>query len=542
MSDLTAVCTLCSTEIGAQFTGATPTRALQTITGPPVYCTTNCYVADEIRFVSPSMLIFKPDSTSDKGNDAREFAVICRKLVIDGGTMPTNSSPCNPGDPGTRYGNTNLISWIGRLTSADSGAPLPPPAPQAPQTGANGTTGAQGNSGAAGTSPVGSPGDSPASLVVFALEVEVLNKGNLVVDWAGQNGGEGGLGQVGGNAGSGTPGTSGSDASWPSSGCSHAAGDGGPGGSGGAGGKGGDGGRGGNAGQILVISTSQNLSGAFSDSHTVTFLTTSQGGKGGNGAKGGLGANGGVKGAGSGECAPGVSGTDGTPLTSQVAATGAPGSSGTSPTPNPKLEKVTGPSCATSIPRALVFSGGGSATNFYRCSSGSASGKLSLAGQYLDQVASVATSLSGVTATIDSSSTETLLVLDIAAAANSATGLGDLIFTYTFPTTMTQTLGGAINIEVPLALSIAPASGARGATVNVTITGQAFDMPLASYAISVSGTDVTVLTPTYVNSTTLTASFQIGSGASETARDVTVKVGSTSSPCVSVLAASFTVT
>jgi hypothetical protein len=58
-----------------------------------------------------------------------------------------------------------------------------------------------------------------------------------------------------------------------------------------------------------------------------------------------------------------------------------------------------------------------------------------------------ATSLTGVTASIKNSSTDTELDLSISVAGNSALGTGDLIFTYTFPPGKTQTLSGAIVVE-----------------------------------------------------------------------------------------------
>ena len=529
MSALSSVCALCSTQISTQLTG---TRAQQVIN---THMTTPgpCFVADQITFTNNGWLIFEP---MDREGDQQQYAVICRKLVIDGGKRPGNTTPCNPGDPGSRYGNTNVITWSGRLSVAATGAPITPAAAAsgAPGTGGPGASGATGNNGTNGANPVQSR--MPASLVVVALEVEVLNKGNLVIDWAGQDGGIGGTGQIGGNGGSGATGTDGSDASWPSSGCGTPTGNGGNGGPGGQGGPGGAGGRGGNAGQITVISTSENLSssGPFQDTDTFTFVTASLGGAGGDGASGGTGGKGGDPGNKSHECAPGSKGTDGTDFSHTKAAQGASGGPGTSTTT--QFVTVTSGACADSFPIPLVFTASPTQT-YYRCSAGSGSGTLTLTGQYLDQVASVSTSLSGVTAAIDSSSTDTQLVVDLSIAPNSATGPGDLIFTYNFPSTMTQTLSSAIDVEISQVVSISPTYGTRSSTVAVTLTGT-FDPSASSFDVTVSGADVTPGPVTFVNATTLTCNFVIDATAGQTLRDVTLKAG----PCKSTLTQSFEVT
>jgi IPT/TIG domain len=547
MSDLTDVCTLCASEVTAQFTGGTRTQA--TITGH-VSIPGPCYVADQIRFVSPSMLIFNPDPAEE--NQQNEFSVVCRKLIIEGGTFPTEKNPCSPTDPGSRYGNTNVITWQGRLAAAPAGDPIGPPPPQPAETGLPGFPGLPGNPGSDGASPAALRQKEPAKLVIIALQVEVLNKGNLVIDWAGQDGGKGGQGQVGGNAGSGTTGNNGSDASWPGSGCDTPTGSGGTGGDGGAGGQGGNGGNGGNAGQIIVISLPQNIapSGPFSDLHTVTFVTTDLGGAGGAGAHGGVGGPGGDPGVRSSECGPATKGTPGNSMTTHFGGPGQPGNAGTSTVP--KLEPITSDTCADRIPRRLVFAASNQLPKaFIRCSSGSVNGKLSLTGQYLDQVGSVSTSLAGVTAAINPSSTDTQLDLDISISATSVFNappapppVADLIFTYMFPSTLKQTLPGAIQVEVVQAGSITPNTGAQGATVLVTITGQGFNPSATVHDVSVSGTGVTVTagTVTVVDDQTMTCNFVIGPGAPKTARDVTVKAGTAPTACQFTLTDSFTVT
>jgi hypothetical protein len=180
---------------------------------------------------------------------------------------------------------------------------------------------------------------------------------------------------------------------------------------------------------------------------------------------------------------------------------------------------------------------------FIRCFSGSASGDLSVIGQDLDQVASVSTSLTGVTASIKNSSTDTELDLSIAVAANSALGTGDLIFTYTFPPGKTQTLSGAIVVEACTATSISPTSGAQGAApFTVTITGTGFDPTATNHNVSVSGLGVNVSNVAVVDDQHMTCTFEVDTTAAKTTRDVTVTAGSGLGPCSYTLVQSFTVT
>lgn len=296
MSDQNDVCcTLCKTDMATQFGGASPTRQQAVISGN-VTTPGPCFVADVITFQSPSMLIFDPPTTRD--TDQNEYAVICRKLIVQGGKPPTTDTPCNPGDPGSHYGNSNVITWAGRLHAPPPAAPIPAPAPQPAGTGLDGINGQTGNSGTDGASPAGTVRQGAAKLVIVALEVQFLNAGNLVIDWAGQNGGDGGQGQLGGNAGSGTTGSNGSDEGWPSSGCASPTGAGGNGGTGGAGGAGGNGGAGGAGGQIVIIGSAQDIgaSGVFNNANRFTYVTKSLGGKGGPGSHGGTGGAGGEPG------------------------------------------------------------------------------------------------------------------------------------------------------------------------------------------------------------------------------------------------------
>jgi hypothetical protein len=196
-----------------------------------------CFVADEIIFTGQGQLIFQVTPSDVKRQVALDCVVICRKLTVQGGGQPLNLNTCNPGDLGTRYNNTNLITYANRL------APIPPADPIAPSSAAPGATpGADGAPGVQGNSGTDGGHGLTAALTLAALEVDVAAGGNLVIAWAGQDGGDGGPGQNGGNGAKGATGNNGSDASWPSSGCDTATGNGGTGGDGGDGGPGGTGG------------------------------------------------------------------------------------------------------------------------------------------------------------------------------------------------------------------------------------------------------------------------------------------------------------
>jgi len=536
MGSLNVVCTQCKSQIASQLTG---TRVQKTINTQVIFPGT-CYVADEITFSNGGQLIFKPPT--DQG-DQQTYAVICRKLIIDGGRPASGGNPCNPSDPGSRYSGSNLITWDGRLKSAAPGTPLPTPAAQPSGSGANGTNGSQGNPGNQGFCPVDVPPSfttptSPDNLVVVAIEVEVLNKGTLVIDWAGQDGGNGGPGQPGGNGGSGAGGSNGRMGGWPGYDCDASPGNGQNGGSGGLGGPGGTGGPGGAGGQITVYSSAQNVSptGTFQNSSIVTFVTQSVGGSGGNGGRGGNGAKGGNPGNPTAACSPAAPGDDGTDNTGVIAATGAPGPAGAFSLP--QFQTISAGTCADHFPIQPVFGPGNSLPQiFYRCSAGTASGKLSLIGQFLDQIASVSTTLSGVTITIDPSSTDTQLNLNVSIAANSGTGLGDLDFTYTSPGPSPNPLPGAIEVFINQVTLVAPATGAPGATVAITVTGN-FDPTASVFDINPSGSGITQTAVTFVNDTTLTCNFVIDSAAAAQFHDVTVKVG----PCTSTLVKAFKVT
>jgi IPT/TIG domain len=531
MSDLSDVCALCKPQISAEF--SVGPRTTKTISGD-VLVSGSCFVADEIIFTGKGKLIFTPNIQQPN------CAVVCRKLTVTGGNPPVTVNPCNPGDPGTRY-NTNVITWEGRLTSAPAGPPVVPPnAAVGSSPGANGAQGSIGNTGGSGSSP-GQKGreGQKGTLTVIAIEVEFATGANLVIDYAGQDGGDGGDGQNGGPGAKGSTGSDGSDASWPSSGCDTATGNGGDGGDGGNGGIGGTGGNGGNAGQIIVITTAENKAGVFSNPALVTFVTQSIGGKGGKGGHGGTAGPGGNSGKPTSDCGLGSKGDPGNSLISIVANPGAGGSAGASSSPN--FDLIDGSACSNTIPRQLVLATAVPLATFIRCSSGSSNGTVSVTGQFLDQITSVTCSLSGVTATIKNSSTDTQLDLAIAIAANSATGTGDLIFHYSSPFPA-QTLTGAVIVEITQATGISPNTGAKGDTITtVTITGTGFDPTAPNHNVSVSGLGVNVVNVALVDDSSMTCTFEITATAQAGARDVTVTAGPALGACQFTLVGAFTV-
>ncbi|MFZ2988898.1 IPT/TIG domain-containing protein, partial [Ideonella sp.] len=87
---------------------------------------------------------------------------------------------------------------------------------------------------------------------------------------------------------------------------------------------------------------------------------------------------------------------------------------------------------------------------------------------------------------------------------------------------------------IPIAVtvtSIVPNTGARGATVQVTITGTGFGTAPALHQVQFSGFGVSA-TVTNVNATTLHCEVSITASAPQNARDVTVKVGLSASVVV----------
>lgn len=552
MADLGTSCSTCRNEFDAVFDPATGTRQLEIIAGDLV-TTEQCFVRDEIRFINNGRLIFGPrtDREREQKEYFDEYFVICRKIVVVGGHQP-GQLPCAPDSPGTMYNANNVITWQDRLkTAADGPPPNPPDAGDGQSFGGwsssnnpNGNDGATGGKGSDGIQlhNDGGNGMKAPRFTLICTEIEVGLGDHLSIDFNGQNGGEGGHGQSGGKGGKGMAGRIGeSDTTWPGTGCDRQPGNGGDGGEGGAGGPGGSGGKGGDAGDLTVLTTTENITTGPFGNGRITYVN--DGGYGGKGGRQGLGGAGGVAGQpgfSTSECSnalPGEQGDRGIPASLADAAanpgsTGARGAAG-----HLKLDVLTSGACADRIPLEPVIDASGlQPASYCRGFATAATKDGSITGQHLSQITSATTSLAGVTATVKASSTDTQLDLRFQMSATSATGTGNLVLHRTFGPDVT--LNNAMTVNKFDVTAIAPATGARGNTVNVSITGQCFDASALTQHVIVSGLGVSVLNVVISDPTTILCTFDISALATLSARDVTVVIGTSSRSLVNA----FTVT
>ncbi len=548
MGTILNACKDCAAKINAVFDPVTGTRDPEIIAGD-VHTTEQCFVRDEIRFLNTGRLIFDPvSSTETQGEYFREYYVICRKLIVVGGHKPGSFDPCGPDDPGNEYKNNNVITWLDRLHSAPAGPNHGSSAADGQSFGAwqgpgddgkdggNGTVGAPGNKGADGK-------NAPNAFHLVVLEVEMGFGDVLTIDWDGQTGGDGGKGQTGGNGGKGMKGRVGeSDTSWPGTGCDRQPGNGGNGGNGGDGGKGGDGGSGGSAGSINVISTQANLTSGPLISGNVVYVydgaTGGNGGKTGTGGKHGLPGKPGQPTSECDEASEGNPGVDGEPAPFSGADPnpGSPGAPGLSGTLNLQKLPVSG-TCADLLPFAPKLDPSGvQPSHLCRGFSTPATVEATVTGEHLGQVSSLNTSLANITITKKSSSTDTQLDLKFDLAGNSGLGSGSLILHRDFGPDQTQ--ANAITVERFEVLTITPNTGAKGSSVEVTITGKCFDPGALLHDVIVNGGGVTAQNMLVVDENTVTCTLEIGPLAPSTARDVTVKTGLSQHTLVN----SFTVT
>ena len=129
--------------------------------------------------------------------------------------------------------------------------------------------------------------------------------------------------------------------------------------------------------------------------------------------------------------------------------------------------------------------------------------------------------VSNVTAVNDTTVTATFT---ITAGAN-LTARNVSVVTSTGPTN--NVAFTIVNPPPPTLASISPASGSRGASVAVTLTGTNFT---TGTTVAISGAGVSHNAVTVVNATTITTTFTITAGAAQTGRNVTVTTpGGTSS-------------
>jgi len=131
--------------------------------------------------------------------------------------------------------------------------------------------------------------------------------------------------------------------------------------------------------------------------------------------------------------------------------------------------------------------------------------------------------VAGVTATIKPSSTDAQLDVQFDIAGNSGLGNGDLTFKRAFGPDLVK--ANAVTVSRFEVLSVAPNSGAKNTSVNVTITGQCFDPAAAQQNVNVSGGGVSAVNVAVINDTTLQCVLDVGNLAPSGARDVTVTIG-----------------
>lgn len=299
-------------------------------------------------------------------------------------------------------------------------------------------------------------------------------------------------------------------------------------------GRGGRGGRGGNAGRIAVVSTAANVTGggAFIGGNFIYVNDGGDAGEGGNGGLGGRGGKGGNPGFKTSECDNANTGPDGaegypppalgggSPLTKGP--NGANGATGGSPAF--EILPASG-TCADQLPVPIQITTGLTPSVFCRGFSTPDTGDGSLTGAHFDQVTGVAvTGLANVTATKKGSSTDAQLDLRFDMAGNSGTGMGALVLKRVFGPD--HVIPNALEVKKFEVLSVAPATGARGASVSVTITGRCFDATAAIQQVNVSGAGVNAVNILVVDDQHVTCVLDIGNLAGLGARDLTVRTGS----------------
>jgi len=541
MANPDQICDQCDTGIKNQFDPNTGARQLEVIAGD-LFVEDCCFVRDEIRFINSGRLIFVPKVDRERKDEryCDEYVVVCRKLVVIGGSKPGNLNPCGPDDPGQTYNANNVITWKDRLVSAAAGSNWSPFSADDGESfdrndwsdkgqGNNGKNGGNGTAGHPGKD--GATGRDAPRFTLVAAEIEIGAGDHLTIDFDGQNGGDGGRGQNGGDGGSGMGGRDGkSDTSWPGTGCDRQPGSGGDGGDGGDGGQGGNGGKGGQAAEIVIYGSATAITTGGFVSGNVSYVN--DGGSGGDGGLGGIGGKGGQagnKGIKTSECSnasDGTAGQEGEPtgLANGPGSNQNTGSTGThGGGAGVTFNKLEQGSCLDQLPLPININSI-VPDELCRDFASPSTVDVTAAGSNLSQVEAVAINLAGVSASIKATSTDTQLDLKVDIAGNSDLGSGDMTLTPGFgnPTVVNN----AVTVDRFEVLSVTPATGARGDSVAVTISGQCFDTTAAVQQVTVSGAAVNVLNVAVIDSQTVTCVIEIGAAAPANARNVTVKTGS----------------
>lgn len=189
------------------------------------------------------------------------------------------------------------------------------------------------------------------------------------------------------------------------------------------------------------------------------------------------------------------------------------------------MKEIPEDACTDLLPLPVeVGSAGLDPTTYCRGFSAAGSGTGTIIGSNLTQVTSIdVPGLTGVTVAKQLTSTDTQLNVKVDITGGSALGNSNLQLNRVFgpPHVMTN----AITVQRFEALSITPNTGARGDSVNITISGTCFDPSALIQQVQIAGLGVTVVNVIVMDSTTITCVFEIGGLAPLAARNVTVKTG-----------------
>jgi hypothetical protein len=152
---------------------------------------------------------------------------------------------------------------------------------------------------------------------------------------------------------------------------------------------------------------------------------------------------------------------------------------------------------------------------------------VTLTGSNFEPGATVAVSASGVSATNVTVGSATQITATFVVAATATTGVHNVTVTTSAGTSAPRSFT-VLTPPKPTLTSLAPNAAARGATVNVTLTGTNFTAPASA---AVSGGAITVSNVVVVSSTTITATFHVSPTAPRRSRNTTVTTAAgTSNP------------
>ena len=156
---------------------------------------------------------------------------------------------------------------------------------------------------------------------------------------------------------------------------------------------------------------------------------------------------------------------------------------------------------------------------------------VTLTGSNFQAGATVAVSGSGVTVSNVTVVNATQITATFTIGASAATGTRSVTVKTAAGTSGAQsfTVNAPVSVK-PTLSSLSPNAAQRGTTVNVTLTGTNFTSPAT---VAVSTSSILVSNVVVVNSTTITAQFQISKAAQRRSRDVTVSTNAGTSNALS---------